>query len=204
MLRINRASCAVGKRVIFEAFSLEVQPGERVHLAGPNGVGKTSVLRCVGGTMALTVGSAEIGGYPAGSDNARALTGSCVEPEKGLYSALSGRQNLLFAARLRFSRREARALVDCVEGELGITDFAQEKVLHYSAGMRARVVIARALLGNPALLLLDEPTRSLDDAGRELLWAALARRNAVACVLASHLPLDRDRCDRTVTLAGRS
>jgi ABC-2 type transport system ATP-binding protein len=62
--------------------------------------------------------------------------------------------------------------------------------------------VARALLGQPALLLMDEATRSLDEAGRELFWAALARRPAVACVVVSHLPGDRERCDRSLDVAG--
>ena len=203
MLQMNQATCAVGSRVIFRTFSLDVAAGERVHLAGANGAGKTSLLRCVGGTLPLTVGSVKIGGFAAGTLGARSLVGSCIEPERGLYSGISGRQNLLFAARLRLNRKHSAMATDELIQEMQFGDYADEKVLQYSAGMRARVAIARALLGNPALLLLDEPTRSLDEAGRELLWAALERRQSVACLLASHLTSDRDRCDRTVQLAGR-
>jgi len=174
-----------------------------VHLDGPNGSGKTTVLRCVGGTMCLDRGRIQIGGAPAGSGRARALTGLCVDPEQGLYPRLSGHDNLLFAARLRMPAGQVGDAVDLVERELAITPFAARPAHDYSAGMRARVTVARALLGGPAVLLLDEPTRSLDADGRVLFWAALDRRPDVACLIASHLPGDRDRCDRSLDLSER-
>lgn len=174
-----------------------------MHLDGPNGSGKTTVLRCVGGTMCLDRGRIQIGGAPAGSGRARALTGLCVDPEQGLYPRLSGHDNLLFAARLRMPAGQVGDAVDLVERELAITPFAARPAHDYSAGMRARVTVARALLGGPAVLLLDEPTRSLDADGRVLFWAALDRRPDVACLIASHLPGDRDRCDRSLDLSER-
>lgn len=203
VLRIADARCSVGGHRIFSGLSLDVRVGERVHLGGPNGSGKTTVLRCVGGTMCIDRGWIQIDGAPAGSARARALTGLCIDPERGLYPKLSGHDNLLLAARLRLPGRQVGTAVDLVERELAITPFAARAVHDYSAGMRARVTVARALLGRPAVLLLDEPTRSLDADGRELLWAALDRRPGVACVIASHLLGDRDRCDRSVDLSGQ-
>jgi ABC-2 type transport system ATP-binding protein len=203
VLRIVDARCRVGRHRIFSGLDLEVRAGERVHLDGPNGSGKTTVLRCVGGTMCIDRGRIEIGGAAAGSARARALTGLCVDPEQGLYPRLSGHDNLLFAARLRMPAREAGDAVGRVERELAITPFAAQRALDYSAGMRARVTVARALLGRPAVLLLDEPTRSLDADGRELFWAAVDRRSDAAWVIASHLPGDRDRCDRSLDLSQR-
>jgi len=203
VLRIAGARCSVGRHRIFSGLDLEVRAGERVHLDGPNGSGKTTVLRCVGGTMCLDRGRIQIGGAPAGSGRARALTGLCVDPEQGLYPRLSGHDNLLFAARLRMPAGQVGDAVDLVERELAITPFAARPAHDYSAGMRARVTVARALLGGPAVLLLDEPTRSLDADGRVLFWAALDRRPDVACLIASHLPGDRDRCDRSLDLSER-
>lgn len=201
-LVIRAAGCCIAGRPIFAGLDLDIVAGERVHLAGANGAGKSTVLRCVSGTMPLTTGIVKIVGQPAGSLPARTLVGSCIEPERGLYPNLSGRENLTFAARLRLGGEDVREVVRGVEVELGISDFAAEKVRHYSAGMRARVSIARALLGNPVLLLLDEPTRSLDQKGRELLWSALRRRRSVACLITSHLPSDQVECDRSLTLSG--
>ncbi len=130
------------------------------------------------------------------------LTGLCVNPEQGLHLHMSGHHNLLFAARLRMPADQVDDAVRQVETELAISPFAAKSAHNYSAGMRARVTVARALLGRPALLLMDEPTRSLDDEGRELFWAALSRRPEAACLIATHLPDDRLRCDRVIALTG--
>lgn len=203
LLRVDGATCQIGRNRIFTDLTLTVRAGERLHLSGPNGAGKTTVLRCIAGTLGLSGGTIDVAGRAAGSMAAKELLGVCIEPERGLYGTISGRQNLLFAARLRLARGEVQQAVEGVEEELGISAFAHEKVLHYSAGMRARTAIARALLGRAGLVLLDEPTRSLDLAGREMLWAALDRRRQLGFLITSHLPDDTDRFDRAVSLAGR-
>lgn len=154
--------------------------------------------------MSLDRGSIRVDGAPAGSAKARMRTGLCVNPEQGLYLQLSGHDNLLFAARLRLPASQVATAVERVEGELGIAPFATRKAHVYSAGMRARVSVARALLGDPAVLLMDEPTRSLDTDGCALFWAALDRRPNSACLIASHLTDDRDHCDRSMTLPAPS
>lgn len=201
VLDVVDAGCTVARHRIFSGLTLAVRAGERVHLDGPNGSGKTTVLRCVAGTMSLDCGSIRIVGERAGTLRARAMTGLCVNPEQGLHLQLSGHDNLLFAARLRVPKRSVPAAVAELELELSITPFAGRPARLYSAGMRARVTVARAMLGRPALLLMDEPTRSLDAEGRELFWAALDRRPNAACLLASHLPDDKARCDRSVDLS---
>ena len=201
VLDVVGAGCLVARHRIFSGLTLAVRAGERVHLDGPNGSGKTTALRCVAGTMSLDRGSIRIVGERAGTMSARAMTGLCVNPEQGLHLQLSGHDNLLFAARFRVPKRDVRAAVAELERELAITPFAAKPARLYSAGMRARVTVARAMLGQPALLLMDEPTRSLDAEGRELFWAALDRRSGAACLLASHLPDDRARCDRSVDLS---
>lgn len=203
VLSVIDAGCAIGRHQIFAGLTFEVRAGERVHLAGGNGSGKTTVLRCVSGTMSLKHGQIRIGGAPAGSIMARTLIGLCINPEQGLHLQLSGHNNLMFVARLRLPAREVAAAVAQVEDELAISPFSARVAHDYSAGMRARITVARALLGNPAMLLIDEPTRSLDADGRALFWAALDRRPDAACLIASHLPDDRERCDRSVDLSAQ-
>ncbi len=152
--------------------------------------------------MLLDRGEISIGGSPAGSKRARVLTGLCVNPEQGLHLHMSGHDNLMFAARLRMPEARVADAVSEVEKELGILPFAGKSAHDYSAGMRARISVARALLGRPSLLLMDEPTRSLDEDGRELFWAAVRRRPEAACLIATHLPDDRLRCDRTIAMTG--
>jgi ABC-type multidrug transport system ATPase subunit len=202
VLDVLDAQCTVAHHRVFTDLTFAVKAGERVQLTGPNGSGKTTVLRCIGGTMWLERGRISVSGSAAGSKRARTLTGLCVNPEQGLHLQMSGHDNLMFAGRLRMPAAQVATAVADVERELNIGPFAAKTAGHYSAGMRARVTVARALLGRPALLLMDEPTRSLDDEGRKLFWAALDRRPEAACLIATHLPDDRLRCDRTIPLTG--
>lgn len=198
-LRVRDAGRRFGRRDIFRRLELVLVPGERLFLGGPNGSGKSTLLRCLAGTLALNSGSVTIEGFDAGSRPARARTGVCLSPEQALYPRLSGHDNLIFAARLRLPPGEVAEAVDAVEQELDLAGFAGSPVREYSSGMRARVASARALLGQPSLLLLDEPTRSMDAASCDRLWAALERRGA-ACVISSHRDSDRERCDSRLDL----
>ncbi|WBB82082.1 ABC transporter ATP-binding protein [Micromonospora sp. WMMD882] len=201
MIEVRQATRRFGVRQVFTDLDLDVPQGVRLLLTGGNGAGKTTLLRCLAGTLALTSGRISVAGVPAGSPAARRLVGVCLAPEQGVYGRLSARDNLRVVARLRLPRRVVERATDGVIAELGIGGYADRPAEKCSAGMRARLTIARALLGDPAVLLLDEPTRSLDEPARALLWAALGRRREVACVIASHHAADRARCDATLDLA---
>ncbi|WP_181445341.1 ABC transporter ATP-binding protein [Micromonospora endophytica] len=170
---------------------------------GRNGTGKTTLLRCVSGTLTLSAGRASVAGHPVGSLAARRLTGVCLAPEQGLYGRLSARDNLTLVARLRMPWRQANRTVARLEEEFDLLDHATVPTDRCSAGTRARVSIARSLIGDPALLVLDEPDRSLDEQAREQLWHALARRPDLTCVIASHHSASRDRCQQQIDLGGR-
>ncbi|MFI9639964.1 ATP-binding cassette domain-containing protein [Micromonospora sp. NPDC051925] len=200
MLRLLRATRRFGRRDVFTDLDFEVAVGERVLLAGPNGSGKTTLLRCLSGTLALSTGQATVAGHPVGSPDAKRATGVCLAPEQGLYETLTARQNIALVARLRLPCRAVRAAVTGIEEELGITRYASMPAARCSAGMRARISIARSLVADPALLLLDEPGRSLDEQGRRLLWQAIERRTELTCVIASHHVDDGSRCQQRLTL----
>lgn len=184
-----------GKRVLGGVDS-RVGRGERLGLSGPNGSGKTTLLRCIGGTVTPDSGAIRVLGHDAGSIEARAAIGATVAHEKAFYQRLSGLQNLLFYASLRWrTRGEAQTDVSSLVEELELGGFVRERVANYSSGMSQQLGLARALLGRPALLLLDEPTRSLDADAVTRLWAAaLDRRPDVSLVIASHRKSDLDRC----------
>jgi ABC-type multidrug transport system ATPase subunit len=95
---------------------------------------------------------------------------------------------------------EAVAQVQALERELEIADFAADRAETYSAGMLHQLAFARALLGEPLLLLLDEPTRSLDEGATERLWQALDRRPHLAVLLTTHNPDDLAHCDTHIDL----
>lgn len=180
-----------GDRTVIDGLSLTVASGERVVLRGANGVGKTTLLRCILGTLAPDAGSIEVAGHLAGSIEARASIGASLSQERSFYLRLSGRENLLLFARLRGrTRREAQLLVKGVVEELELGAIAAQRADRCSTGQLQQLGLARALLGDPPVLLLDEPTRSLDEAARGRFWAALERRPQAAVIVATHLPED--------------
>jgi ABC-2 type transport system ATP-binding protein len=200
MLRTRGAERRFGSREIFSGLDLDVPLGMRLLLTGGNGAGKTTLLRCLAGTLALTGGGAWVAGRRAGSVAARRLVGVCLTSEQGLYSKLTAHDNLMLVARLRLPGHSVTDAVAQVERELGIDSFAAIRLQQCSAGMRAKVAIGRALIGDPPVLLLDEPSRSLDEHAYRQLWAALDRRAGIACVMASHHEADRARCHDTLCL----
>jgi len=176
--------------------------GERLALLGPNGGGKSTILRCLAGTLEATAGAISIGGYLPGSMQARTLIGVSLSQERSFDLRLSGRDNLAFFARLRLvDRRAAAEAVAAIEEELELADIAVERVANCSTGMTQQLSFARSLLGDPQLLLLDEPTRSLDADAHERLWGALERRPGLAAVVATHREEDLAHCDERLQLA---
>jgi ABC-2 type transport system ATP-binding protein len=191
-----------GTREVVHSLDLTLSPGERIALRGPNGSGKTTVLRCIAGTVKPSAGRISIGGHPVGSIEARRLVGVSLSQERSFYLRLTGQDNLLFFARLRYpSSPDALRRVAALEEELELAEILRERVDRCSTGMRQQIAFARALLGEPRVLLLDEPTRSLDDGAVDRLWRALdGRRDRVALVIATHRRDDVERCDRYVEL----
>jgi ABC-type multidrug transport system ATPase subunit len=182
-------------------FDLTLSAGERVALVGPNGSGKSTILRCVAGSLSPSSGRVSIAGHAAGSIEARRLVGASLARERAFSMTLSGRENLLFFARVRHrSKRVASAYVGELEQELELTEILEQRLDRCSTGMLQQLAFARALLARPSLLVLDEPTRSLDADARERLWGALGRRPLTAALVATHADSDTARCGRRVDL----
>ncbi|HET7483302.1 MAG TPA: ABC transporter ATP-binding protein [Actinomycetota bacterium] len=199
-LEIEGLSRSFQGRTIVTRFDLSLDIGERVALRGPNGSGKTTILRCIAGTLAPSHGTVRVGGHTAGTFEAREMVGPSLSLERSFYRRLSGRENLMFFARLRHvSKRHALEDVAGIEQELQLTEILNRRVDRCSTGMLQQLAVARALLGDPHILLLDEPTRSLDTDAVERIWAAVDRR-ACAVVIASHVPADIERCERVYDL----
>jgi ABC-2 type transport system ATP-binding protein len=202
-LQIRGLTRAFASAVVLSDLDLDVARGERIALRGPNGSGKTTLLRCVAGTLAPTAGEVTVGGHPAGTRPARALLGASLSQERSFYLRLTGRENLRFFARVRgLAGGRAEAAVSAVEEELELADIAARRVDRCSTGMVQQLAFARALLGDPQLLLLDEPTRSLDDGAVGRLWGAVERRPDLALLIATHRADDAARCSRELDLAG--
>lgn len=195
MLELDGVSRNFGDRAVLGNLTALVARGERVALVGPNGSGKTTALRCVAGTLLPTRGHVTVDGHEAGSLAARRLIGASLAQERSFYLRLTGRSNLLFFARLRHGNERAadRDVSELVQ-ELELDEIVPERVDRCSSGMIQQLAFARALLGRPSLLLLDEPTRSLDRDARRRVWDAIERRSQTAVLIATHLDEDLERC----------
>ena len=201
MLSVERLCRRFGRREVVRSLDLTVAEGERLALCGPNGSGKSTILRCVAGTLTPTGGRIRIGGHDAGTVAARRLLGVSFSQERSFYLRLSGHDNLLFYARVRgATRREAERSVGALREELELAPILATRADRCSTGMIQQLAFARALLGEPPLLLLDEPTRSLDREAFGRFWTALDRRPATTVLIATQLEADVAHCGRRVEL----
>jgi len=190
-----------GDRDVIHSLNLELREGERVAVCGPNGSGKTTVLRCIAGSVSPTRGRISIFGHPAGSREARRIVGVSLSQDRSFYLRLSGRENLLFAAGVRgVPRPQARGRVAALEEELELTEILAQRVDRCSTGMIQQLAFARALVGMPSVLLLDEPTRSLDEQAYSRLWRAIDARPHVTVLVATHRQDDVVHCHRRLEL----
>ncbi len=153
-----------GEKRAVDGLSFRVGEGQIYGLLGPNGAGKTTTLRMLSGLMAPTSGSASLAGYDVATnahDVKRVL--GFLTANTGLYQRLTPRELLVYFAQLhRIELREARARADHLIGWLGIGDFAGLRCGALSTGQKQRVNIARALIADPPILVMDEPTLGLD------------------------------------------
>ncbi|CAN5886270.1 ABC transporter ATP-binding protein [soil metagenome] len=178
-----------------DQLSISIQRGEIYGLLGPNGAGKTTTLRMLLGLVRPTSGSALVLDAPPGTTASLRAVGSLVE-EPALYPYMSGRDNLRTLARYSGIGRDR---IDEVLELVGLLPRAGDKVKAYSLGMRQRLGVAAALLTDPAVLILDEPTNGLDPQGmaamRELIRDVGTGERTV--VLSSHLLAEVEQiCDR--------
>ncbi len=192
-----------------DGIDLDVEAGEAFGFLGPNGAGKSSTMRMIGCVSRPTGGTLRILGMdPHRQGSAiRARLGVCPQLDN-LDPELSVRENLVTYARyFGIPRRQARAKADELIDFVQLTERADSRVEPLSGGMKRRLTIARSLVNDPELVLLDEPTTGLDPQARHLVWDRLFRlkQQGVTLVLTTHYMDEAEQlCDRLVVMdAGR-
>ncbi|SNT00206.1 ABC-2 type transport system ATP-binding protein [Micrococcales bacterium KH10] len=189
-----------GIRTVLSDFNASFPRGRITGLLGPSGSGKTTLLRCVLGVQIVADGKITVLGQAAGSPRLRDRVGY-VSQTPSVYSDLTVIENLAYFARVLGIRDRHEAVAQVVE-QVDLTDHANHLVANLSGGQRARVSLAAALLGEPELLVLDEPTVGLDPVLRESLWTLFAdlARAGRTLIVSSHVMDEAIRCDELVLL----
>ena len=188
ILKCENLCKTFGKRNILKNVSLEIKEGDILGFIGPNGAGKTTTIKLILGLQNITSGKVTINGYDIEKEFTHAIkrVGAIVE-NPDMYMYLSGYQNLKLVANLYKGITTER--IDKVVKLVKLENRIHDKVSKYSLGMRQRLGIAQAILHNPNLLILDEPTNGLDPEGikemRELL-VELATKEKMAILISSH------------------
>ncbi len=187
--------------VAVDGLSFQVKSGEVYGLLGPNGAGKTTTLRMILGLLAPTSGDAEVNGFRATSqpDEVKRRIG-LVSASSGLYQWLTPREMLMFFADLfGVSPLRARSRLDEMVALFDLGEFIDQRCATLSTGQKQRVTLARALMHDPPVMLLDEPTRGLDVVGTHVVFQYIDKLRSLrkAVVVSTHrLDEASHVCDR--------
>lgn len=208
-LKVSGLHVQRGKRKVLHGIDLQVEDGQVVGLLGPNGSGKSSLLQALVGLLPAKASSVVLQGEATklGSAQLRKAVGAVFQTSS-LDDEQSAKANLLLAAACHgISAKQALPKITALLADTGFADRADEPVGNFSGGMRRRVDLLRALLPEPKLLLLDEPTTGLDPSAHRAFWQLLRKRavaDGVAVLVATHQNDDACQCDRLEILdAGR-
>ncbi|MBE9915399.1 ABC transporter ATP-binding protein [Paenibacillus donghaensis] len=203
VLSLRGVSKKIGNKKIVDQLSFDVHEGEIVGLLGPNGAGKTTTIRMIAGLIQMTEGDIFIRGSSIRRDWKKAIRhmGAIIEnPE--FYPYMTGYDNLKQYQRMNDWISDSR--IEEVVRLVGLENAMKKKVKAYSLGMRQRLGIAQALLHEPSVLILDEPTNGLDPAGiREMrdYLKTIAREEGISILVSSHLLLEMEQlCSRVVVI----
>jgi lipooligosaccharide transport system ATP-binding protein len=188
-----------------DGVDFDVQKGEAFGFLGPNGAGKSSTMRMIGCVSPVSAGTLRILGLDPGHDGPQIRARLGVVPQQDtLDNELTVRENLLIYGRyFGLSRKEARVRADTLLEFVQLAERAKDRVEPLSGGMKRRLTIARSLVNDPQVLLLDEPTTGLDPQARHVVWDRLFRlkQQGVTLVLTTHYMDEAEQlCDRLVVM----
>ncbi|HBX80294.1 MAG: ATP-binding cassette domain-containing protein [Propionibacteriaceae bacterium] len=194
-----------GEFTAVDGISFEVAPGESFGLLGPNGAGKSTTMRMIGGTGLRTSGSLSVLGMDPERQGPEVRASLGVVPQSdNLDTELLVRDNLIVYGRyFGLPMREVKAKTETLLEFAQLVEKANAKVDDLSGGMKRRLTIARALINDPSIILLDEPTTGLDPQARHILWDRLFRlkEQGVTLVVTTHFMDEAEQlCDRLVVM----
>jgi lipooligosaccharide transport system ATP-binding protein len=203
-IRLQGVIKRYGSLTAVDGLDLEVPEGSCVGLLGPNGAGKSTTMKMLTGQAIPDEGTLEVLGHPLPAESKAARAQSGVVPQlDNLDTTLTVEQNLrVFAFLYRIGRRERQSAVERALEIANLRDRRDTRVDKLSGGMRRRLLIARALVHQPRLVLLDEPTVGLDPQVRQELWALIdqLRSDGVSVLMSTHYIEEAERLADTVTI----
>jgi len=190
------------KEEVLKGIDIVMEQGEILGILGPSGAGKTTLVKCLIGILNLNKGRVSINGTKIPNLQLMDHIGYMAQQD-ALYEDLTGLQNLVFYGRLKGmdkkqAAEQANTLMDMVE----LSKDKGKKVVHYSGGMKRRLSLTAALIGDPEVIVLDEPTVGIDPVLRELFWEEFYRlkKNGRAIIVTTHVMDEADKCDRLILL----
>jgi ABC-2 type transport system ATP-binding protein len=195
---LQSVSVVRGGKTVLDDVNISVPTGQVVGIIGPSGCGKSTMMRAIVGVQARVSGTIEVLGEPAGVASRHGAVGYLTQ-DPSVYGELSVRENLVYFGRLLGASTQQ---IDQILDSVRLVDYQHQRVVDLSGGQRARVSLAIALLNEPPLLVLDEPTVGLDPVLRHELWAQFADLAAGGSTLlvSSHVMDEANRCDRLILL----